>query len=250
LVVGLDVWQAHFKDFADRYVLVGGVACDLLMVDAGLDFRATKDFDVVLLVEVLDAAFAEAFWAFVADGGYAVKARGEGGQFYRFAKPKTAGYPYMIELFSRAPEGFHLEAGSHLTPLPIDETVASLSAILLDEDYYVLLKQNLRDLTGLPLLHEAAVIPFKAKAYLDLSRRKTEGEAIDSRDVRKHRNDVFRILQLLPAEGALELPASIQADMGAFVEAVAGDETFKPADLGLAQTREVALARLVAAYHL
>jgi hypothetical protein len=134
--------------------------------------------------------------------------------------------------------------------LPIDETVASLSAILLDADYYALLKENLRDLTGLPLLHEAAVIPFKAKAYLDLSRRKTEGEATDSRDVRKHRNDVFRIPQLLPAEGALELPASIQADMRAFVEAVAGDETFKPADLGLAQTREVALARLVAAYHL
>jgi len=58
MVIGLDVWQAHFKDFPDRYVLVGGVACDLLMVDAGLPFRATKDLDVVLLVEVLDAAAA------------------------------------------------------------------------------------------------------------------------------------------------------------------------------------------------
>lgn len=63
MVSGLDVWQAHFRDFPDRYVLVGGVACDVLMGEAGLAFRATKDLDVVLLVEVLDAAFAQAFWA-------------------------------------------------------------------------------------------------------------------------------------------------------------------------------------------
>ena len=70
----------------------------------------------------------------------------------------------MIELFSRAPEGFELGADSRLTPLPIDETVASLSAILLDEGYYALLTANLRAIVGLPLLHEAALIPFKARA--------------------------------------------------------------------------------------
>lgn len=48
-MIGLDRWQAHFKDFADRYALIGGVACDLLMGEAGLAFRATKDLDVVNL---------------------------------------------------------------------------------------------------------------------------------------------------------------------------------------------------------
>jgi glutathionyl-hydroquinone reductase len=111
VVIGLDVWQAHFKDFPDRYVLVGGVACDLLMDEAGLTFRATKDLDVVLLVEVLDAAFGQAFWRFVEAGGYERTEKADGGKLYRFAKPATAGYPFMIELFSRAPEGLRPRRG-------------------------------------------------------------------------------------------------------------------------------------------
>ncbi|HQP20260.1 MAG TPA: hypothetical protein PLG07_08090, partial [Phenylobacterium sp.] len=66
----MDRWRAHFADYADRYVLVGGVACEQLMEEAGLSFRLTKDFDVVLLVELLDAGFAEAFWSFIEAGGY------------------------------------------------------------------------------------------------------------------------------------------------------------------------------------
>jgi hypothetical protein len=250
VVVGLNVWREHFKDFADRYALVGGVACDTLMTDAGLPFRATKDLDVVLLVEVLDAAFADAFWTFVEAGGYERKEKSEGGNLYRFAKPTTAGYPFMIELFSRAPEGFVLGEGSHLTPLPIDETVASLSAILLDETYYALLQANLREVDGLPLLSEAAVIPFKARAYLDLAKRKAEGEKVDGGDIKKHRNDVFRLLQLLPAHDAVALPDSVRADMQAFVAAVAADEGFKPADFQVRMKPDEALARLAGAYGL
>lgn len=250
MVTGLDVWQAHFQDFADRYVLIGGVACDVLMGDAGLPFRATKDLDVVLLVELLDAAFAEAFWAFVEAGGYEQKERGEGGKLYRFTRPATAGYPFMIELFSRAPDGFDLAEASRLTPLPIDETVASLSAILLDEAYYTLLKENLRQVEGLPLLHEAAVIPFKARAYLDHSQRRAAGDPVDSRDIRKHRGDVFRVLQLLPVGAMFVLPDTVLADLRAFQAAVAADDSFNPRDLELRMSKGEALDRLAAAYGL
>jgi hypothetical protein len=250
VVLGLDVWRNHFKDFTNRYALVGGVACETLMTDAGLTFRATKDLDVVLLIEVLDAAFAEAFWAFVKAGGYEVKEKSEGGNLYRFAKPATRGYPFMIELFSRAPEGFTLGEGSHLTPLPIGETVASLSAILLDEAYYTLLQANLREVEGLPLLSEAAVIPFKARAYLDLTKRHADGEKVDNKDIRKHRNDVFRLLQLLPAQDALLLPDPIRTDMQAFVSAVRADEGFKPVDFDVRMKPDEAVARLVGAYGL
>jgi hypothetical protein len=58
--------------------------------------------------------------------------------------------------------------------LPIDETIASLSAILLDETYYGLLQANLREVEGLPVLSEAAVIPFKARAHLDLVKRSAD----------------------------------------------------------------------------
>ncbi len=70
MVRGMDLFREHFAGFEDRYVLIGGAACDLAMQDAGLDFRATKDLDIVLCVEALDAEFVEAFWAFVKRGGY------------------------------------------------------------------------------------------------------------------------------------------------------------------------------------
>jgi hypothetical protein len=70
MVKGLGLFREHFREYADRYVLIGGTACDLVMSEAGLDFRATKDLDIVLRVEALDRVFVEAFWTFVRDGKY------------------------------------------------------------------------------------------------------------------------------------------------------------------------------------
>jgi hypothetical protein len=250
MVVGLDRWREHFTGFEDRYALVGGVACDRLFEEAGIEFRATKDLDVVLLVELLDASFAERFWAFVEAGGYERRAKSDGGKLYRFQNPKDPDYPYMIELFSRAPAGVELTADAHLTPLPIDEEVSSLSAILLDADYYDYLKANLVEVSGLPILSEIGLIPFKARAYLDLSKRKAEGAAGDHRNIRKHLNDVFRLGQLLATNAAFELPAPLQKDLSAFLAAAAGDEGFNPKHLGLAISREEAIERLARAYGL
>lgn len=250
MVVGLETWRAHFADYADRYVLVGGVACAQLLDEAGLEFRVTKDLDVVLLVELLDAQFAEVFWAFIDKGGYRVRAKADGGKLYRFEHPTAGEFPAMIELFSRAPEGVTLAAGDQFTPLPIDEAAASLSAILLDPGYYDYLRDNAKQMDGLPLLGEAALIPFKARAFLDLTARKAEGQAVDSKNIRKHRNDVFRVLQLLP-EGAVQpLPDSIAEDMKAFIAAVSGDETFNPKDIKLNLSAPAAVERLAAAYGL
>lgn len=57
MVRGLDIFRRHFEAFADRYVLIGGTAATIAMADAGLEFRATKDLDIVLVVEALDAEF-------------------------------------------------------------------------------------------------------------------------------------------------------------------------------------------------
>jgi hypothetical protein len=88
LVKGLEIFREHFRDYADRYVLIGGAACDIAMTGAGLAFRATKDLDILLYVEALDAAFVRAFWEFVRAGGYEVQEKSTGEkQFYRFQKP-------------------------------------------------------------------------------------------------------------------------------------------------------------------
>jgi glutathionyl-hydroquinone reductase len=78
MVKGLEVFREHFRDYADRYVLIGGAACDIAMNAAGLGFRATKDLDIVLYVEALDAAFVQAFWGFVRAGGYEVQEKSTG----------------------------------------------------------------------------------------------------------------------------------------------------------------------------
>jgi len=45
----------------------------------------------------------------------------------------------MIELFSRKPEKMNLSLDAMLTPIHISDSVASLSAILLNDAYYKLL---------------------------------------------------------------------------------------------------------------
>jgi hypothetical protein len=68
----------------------------------------------------------------------------------------------MLELISRTPEGLNIAEGSTLTPLPIDEEAASLSAVLLDEDHYAFLESMVHALDGIPLLDEAGIILQKA----------------------------------------------------------------------------------------
>ena len=66
-----------------------------------------------------------------------------------------------------------------LTPLSMDDDISSLSAILLDEDYYEFLKQGKVTVAGVTVLDAAYLIPFKAKAWIDLTDRKTGGEHVD-----------------------------------------------------------------------
>ncbi len=224
MVKGLDIFRERFRGYSDRYVLIGGTACDLAMGEAGLEFRATKDLDIVLCVEALDTAFVEAFWAFVRDGGYQVQERAEGDkQFYRFQKPKLENYPFMLELFSRSPDGLPIAQGSHLTPIPTAEEVSSLSAILMDAEYYGFIRSATRNIGDLPVVGPEGLIPLKARAWLDLTERKAKGEAIDSRDIRKHKNDVFRLYQIVDPETMLEIPDKVKADMAAFVTRMASE---------------------------
>jgi hypothetical protein len=251
MVVGVDRFRAHFAGHEHQFVLIGGAACELIFDEVGLSFRATKDFDIVLIVEALDPAFSASFFEFIDAGGYEIRQRSEGERIlYRFQKPSQPEYPAMLELFSRSPKGLAVAEGSQLTPIPIDEEAASLSAILLDSDYYEFLKAMVRTAGNLPVLDASAIIPFKARAWLDLSRRKEAGEKIDSRNVTKHRNDVARLAQLLRADATYELPPTVRNDMAEFLERSAGAEDFQPQQMKLGFDRASLIERLRAAYAL
>lgn len=52
------------------------------------------------------------------------------------------------------------------------------------------------------------------------------GETVDSRDVKKHRNDIACMLQIMGAEANYDLPGTINADMQSFGEALAAQDDF------------------------
>jgi hypothetical protein len=221
MLVGFESFSEWFQGYEDQYAIIGGTACSLLMSGEGQEFRATKDIDLVLIIEALTPEFGRHFWEYVVDAGYQHRNKSTGEfQSYRFSQPENRGYPWMIELFSRRLEGIDLAMDAILTPLPLGEDVSSLSAILLDDAYYDVLKSGRTTVDGITILDAGYLILFKAKAWLDLVRRKQEGEQIDSRNIKKHKNDVFRLSGLLSADIRITINASVYQDMRAFINSM------------------------------
>jgi hypothetical protein len=233
MVRGLDVFRERFADYADRYVLIGGAAVEVAMHAAGLEFRVTKDLDMVLHVRSLDAEFASAFWAFIKDGGYQFRAQSSGKPvFYRFHTPDNTSFPFMIELFSAAPELVKPPSGAQLTRLPIADEALSLSAILLDEGYYDFLQRGIRIEDDLSVLSPEYIVPLKARAWIDLTARRESGAGVSSGDIKKHRNDIIRLSQLIAPTQRVELPAAIYDDLIDFVRRALLDGP-EPATFGI-----------------
>ena len=57
MVKGLPKFEEYFSKYSDNYILIGGAACDIHIEDEGLTFRATKDLDIVLIVEAVTPKF-------------------------------------------------------------------------------------------------------------------------------------------------------------------------------------------------
>ena len=83
------------------------------------------------------------------------------------------------------------------------------------------------------------LIPCKAKAWLDLTERKLNGEQIDSKNIKKHKNDVFRLAQLITANTRQLLSPEIEKDMKEFLFKIT-DETVDLKSLGIRGTEFLA----------
>ena len=251
MVVRINKFREHFAGYEDKYAIIGGTACHLWLNTAGLPFRATHDIDMVLCVEVVDAGFGAAFQCFLDSGGYRARGRGDGRkEFYRFHQPTDKNYPFMIELLARKPETLVLPEGTHLSPIPVEEDVASLSAILLDDAYYDALAASKRKVDGVSIAGVDLLIPFKARAFLNLSESKERGEKIDSKSIKKHLKDVFRLAQLLQEDTKVQMSEPIQEDMVRFLEETEADETLNPKDFNVPLTRDEGVSLLRSAYQL
>lgn len=244
MVKGIKVFKEFFKAFEENYIIIGGTACDIIIDDAGLEPRATKDIDIILVVEVLSPDFVKQFWRFIEEGNYERKEKEvQDRKYYRFIKPEHKDYPVQLELFSRNPDLIDLDEGTHLTPVPVDDDVTSLSAILLNEDYYNYLLEHCSSFDKLKLANNEALICLKARAFLDMMKRKASGEKIEDKKIRKHKNDVYRMAAMLTGEDIFDLPKSIKNDLRQFVNLVSTElpdkNIFKTMGLSVLTPQEV-----------
>ena len=205
----------------------------------------------MLCAEALDADFITHFWEFVKAGGYQNQQKSTGDkQFYRFHTPATEGYPHMLELFSRVPDQLNLADDAQLTPIPADEEISSLSAILLDDDYYHCLENGTIVIDNVPVLGAEFILPFKARAWLDLSGRKQAGEKVDTKTVKKHRNDVFRLSVLLAPTQRVEVVDAIKQDMATFLTAMAAEDGLNLKNFSITSGLDEVLSNLCSIYQL
>ena len=210
MVRGLDVFREHFAGHADQFVLIGGTAATLAMEEAGLEFRATKDLDIVLHIEALSPSFGDVFWRFIEAGRYEIRQANDTGKpvFYRFQKPADDRFPVMLELFCR------------------------------------------REVDGLPWVGEDRLIPLKASAWLDLGERQARGEPIDTKNIRKHANDVLRLSQLLAPDTRIPVAEKIAQDLNRFLDAIETDRSIDPKSLKINSSVGEIAERIARAYGL
>ncbi|MEB6113056.1 hypothetical protein SFB93_08440 [Kurthia gibsonii] len=216
----IQIFKEHFKGYDLNYRLIGGQACNILLDNLGIEFRTTKDFDIILLVdklnEELNEEFIKVFWDFIKKGRYEGIEQGEVfSNFYRFIKPRTENYPAMIELFSKSqlPE----VEDYRITPIYISDDVSSLSAIVLDNEYYQLLNEGAQVVDGISIISAPYLILFKAKAWLDLKKRKEEGHQVNSKSIEKHRKDVIRLWTTLETEQEVTINEVIKGHINEFL---------------------------------
>ena len=223
MVIGLDKFREFFKDFTSSYIIIGGTACDIILDDAGFTPRATKDIDIILIVEALEPEFIKQFWAFIKEADYGRKEKSDDKRkYYRFLNPKNKEFPKQVELFSRVPD-IDLGEDSHLTPIPVDNDISSLSAILLENDYYNYTIEHSTIEEGINIANTESLICLKAKAFIDMTEQEVQGVKVDSKNIRKHKTDIFRMAAMLTAEDEFDLPDSIRSDMQSFVNIVKDD---------------------------
>lgn len=226
MVIGLDTFSNYFKEYRDSYILIGGAATDVWMQELGLPFRVTKDLDIIIVIEALESKFVQHFWKFIEEGDYEIR-EGSNKQpkVYRFINPRIENYPEQIELFTRVPDILGDFTDTHLTPIPIGAEMRSLSAILMNEEYYAFTKDNSDIIGELHLATTPAIICLKVKAFLDIRERLLNEDWEDSnersnleRDYKKHRNDIIRVSLVLGSGDSIELKNPMAEDLISFID--------------------------------
>ncbi len=219
MVKGLDLFRERFRPFQGSMTLIGGAACDEWFTTIGMNFRATKDLDLVVMLDAVNPLFIAAVRAFIEEGKYKISERSDGVPIlYRFANPESLNFPSKLEFCCRKPEKFELSDRQKYIPILTELGKHSLSAILLDNTYFELIQTHHDERDGLWVANVTSLIPLKAHAWLNLSKAKMKGEEVDSQNIKKHRADIFRLAATLPGVAGPDLPQSIKENLESFLQ--------------------------------
>ena len=134
-----------------------------------------------------------------------------------------------------------------IIPIHIDDDTSSLSAILLNDDFYNFMLEGRKIVAGVSVLAENYIIPFKMYAWLDLKRRKEAGEHVNERDYKKHKNDVFRLLQIVNTDEKVSVSGLVRESVERFLGEIE-KEQIRVEQLGLMITKEEAMELLKSIY--
>ena len=184
--------------------------------------RAADDIDMILVVEKMTPEFGQRFWEFIDEGKYENLQRKREDkepvtELFRFLEPKN-GFPVQIELLSKYPDVLGVPTGFHLTPIPVGEEIPSLSAILLDEEYYRHTIDSSIIEEGICIANPLSLLCLKVKAFLNLTEEKKINPNVRSADIKKHRDDVFKLLAMrIDPFTPVELSATMKDEVSVFI---------------------------------
>ena len=224
MVVGLDKFKEAFADFKDNYVIIGGTACDIVLSDTDMRPRATDDIDMILVVEKMTKEYGNAFWQFIKDGEYKAGKREKDDKtptytLYRFTTEK-GGYPVKIELLSHHSDMLGEPSGFHIEPIPLSEDLSSLSAIMMDDDNYELTVANSAEQGGVRIATPTTLICLKARAYLNLLNDRANGKHVNSKDIKKHKTDVLKLIATASIPEPVAVPQSVYDSVMEYAESI------------------------------
>ena len=200
-----DTFASFFDKYSNHYFLIGGFATAAHFARYGLEFRATKDFDVVLVANLDgDEGFAKQIEKLIQSGGYENHYTNGKKTAYRFESPKSSAFPKILEFFvgeGELPNSLH----HHLTKMTLEVNEDKLSAIVLDRSLYEYAKGRIISFRGVPILDALGLIVLKCLAYFKNLELYRNG-AVKKNDYLKHRKDVFQLLTVIEGEGFQGIP--------------------------------------------
>ncbi len=216
-VRGMETFAQYFSTYEDCYCLIGGAALSLINEKQGRFSRATKDLDIVVVLNVKTPSFIQEMVRFVQEGGYREASVSPSFCSYRFSKPDRSDFPEQVELFTKEQQiGKSLsQSVQHLSL----ETEMSFSSIVLDPVYYDYIASNAKK-DGISYISDYSIVPLKAKAYLENKKLYEQHvKGITEGTYTKHARDIIRFIRDFPPK-KIKLPEPIQEDCIQFLKAV------------------------------